>query len=53
MSQSEKSVSFAKICDEMHDFEERFMEARIKTADIPLWKRDLLQEVLENEVALR
>ena len=60
MSQSEKAVNFVKTCDEMHDFEikvlrkeERFMEARIKTGDIPIWKRYLLQDVVENEVALR
>ena len=60
MSHSEKAVSFVKTCDDMHDFEmkvlrkeERFMEARIKTVDIPLWKLDLLQDVVENEVALR
>ena len=60
MSQSGKAVKFVKTCDEMHEFEikvlrteERFVEARIKTVDIPLWKRYLLQDVVENEVELR
>jgi hypothetical protein len=60
MSQSEKAVDFVKTCDEMHEFDikvirkdERFIEARIKTEYIPLWKRDVLQDVVENEVALR
>ena len=60
ISQSGKAVKFVKTCDEMHEFEikvirkeERFIEARIKTEYISLWKRDVLQDVVENEVALR